>query len=163
MDQDGDENLAVKRNESAVDICWSGDRFLPPAEPAPKPQARSGSKLTDGLAHVVAALVVELCFERAGRSFSVRELWDRVPGPKPPYRALNGVGDYLGHGKGERSLKLWKGAHGPLCCRENAIIAVRRLGLVETQELASRLKLTEPSALWQAICDLPSAAQCTDH
>ena len=73
--------------------------------------------LTEALVHLLASLVVELCVEFAGRSFTVRELWDRVPAPKPQYKSLNGVGDFLGHGKGERSLKLWKGANGPLACR----------------------------------------------
>jgi hypothetical protein len=150
-------------DETPADISWFADHFLPPAEPAPKMQTRNKSMLTEALVHLLASLVVELCVEFAGRSFTVRELWDRVPAPKPQYKSLNGVGDFLGHGKGERSLKLWKGANGPLACRENAIIAAHRLEPGEIQKLANRLKLTEPSTLCEMIRKLPSVTQCTDR
>jgi hypothetical protein len=148
----------------AEDVCWEPEGSLPPAQPAPKTQSRNGPGVrADELSQLVVGAIVLLAFERRGRSFSVRELWGRVPAPKPEYVRLNAVGDVLGQGGGKHGLKLWKGAGGLLGCRENAVIALRRMAPDAVRGLAQRLGFTDSAAFWAAVNALPAAGQCVDR
>jgi hypothetical protein len=115
------------------------------------------------LSRLIVAPIVEFAFERRGGSFTVRELWDRVPSPKPAYARLNAVGDVVGQGGGKHGLRLWKGAGGPLACQENAVIALRRMDADAVLGLARRLGFTEPGDFWAAVNALPTAGQCVDR
>lgn len=144
---------------AAASDPWEPAATLPDARPAPKEARGVAGARAEDLCRLVVAVVVALCFERRGGAFTVREVWDRVPDPKPAYDRLNAVGDVLGQGGGRHGLKLWRGAGGVIACRQNATLALRRMAPEAVRELARRLGYETPRTFWAAVDSLPDAPE----
>ena len=149
---EADDNGTANPDSQPDEESWDPDEFLPPEEPAP-PLPKAGH---DNLDRLLAPVVVRLIFQ-LGKTLSTPEIWKAVPPPKPHYKRLNRVGDFLSRGAGKKSLRLWPGAGVFTPCRENVVNCLHRLTEEEIKDLAYSLGYPTRDAFEAAINALPSA------
>jgi hypothetical protein len=128
-----------------------------PPEPAPhvpgqgKPRTHSVPQII----LLVAAWVLTMCLRR--KAFTAHEAWQAIPELRDKHAVANSVATAMGAGVGGRGFRLWRGPNGHFAAvKENAVLAVHRLGEAELQEVARSLGLPNLEALAQAILALPS-------
>jgi hypothetical protein len=134
--------------------------FLGDEEPAPRGEGGKGGKGRgmgiEALLALACPTVLDTCL--AGADFPAAGIRQAVAAIAAVYTNANVLGTALGDGVHGIGLHLWRGRRGLFrACRENAVLAAKRMKVEELEALARKRGLAGIQELAQAIQHLPSA------
>jgi hypothetical protein len=125
-------------------------------EPAPRGEGGKDRIMSiEALLNLACPAVLEKCLD--GADFDAAQIRQEVTPIKEVYANANVVGTALGDGVHGIGLRLWRGRRGLFrACRENAVLAAKRMKPEELEALARTRGLAGIQELAQAIQRLPS-------
>jgi hypothetical protein len=131
--------------------------YLGDAEPAPRGDGGKARIMSlDALLGLACPEVLAKCLD--GADFSAAQIREAVPQIAQAYANANVLGTALGDGVRGSGLRLWRGPRGLFrACRENAVLAAKRMKPGELDAAARKRGLAGIQELAQAIQRLPSA------
>jgi hypothetical protein len=126
-------------------------------EPAPPGEGGKDRIMSiEALLSLACPAVLEKCLD--GADFTAAEIRQAVPALTEAYARVNLPGTALGDGVHGIGLHLWRGRRSVFrACRENAVLAAKRMKPGELEAAARKRGLAGVQELVQAIQRLPSA------